>query len=77
MGAVAEGEVFRFAATAGPDRPAPFDLHGMRGFARALVGSVTVRGIFRLATGAEVKGLSGPGVDLVGEGLPVHGLIIR
>ena len=77
MGAVAKGEVFRPTAAAGPDRPVFFDLHGTGSFARALVRAVAVGRVFGLAAGAEAEGLAGLSVDLVGEGLPVHGLIIQ
>ncbi len=77
MGAVAKGEIFGFAATAGPNRAVFFDLHRMGSFSRALMGSVTGRRVFGLSAGAEVEGLSGLGVNLVGEGLPAHGWIIR
>ena len=77
MRAVAEGGIFGFAATAGPDGAVFLDLHGTGGFTGAFVRAVAAGRVFRLPTGAEVEGLSGLGVDLVGEGLPVHRLIIQ
>ena len=77
MGAVAEGEVFGSAAAAGPDGTVLFDLHRAGRLTGTLVGAVAVRRVFGLAAGTEVEGLAGLSVDLVGEGLPGHGLIIR
>ena len=77
MGAVAEGEVFRFAATAGPDGAVFLDLHRTGGLAGALVGAVAVKRVVGLAAGAEIEGLAGLRVDLVGKGLPGHRLIIQ
>ena len=77
MASVAEREVFRLTASAGPDRAVFFHRDCVGSFARALVGTVAVGRIFGLPTGAQVQSLSGLGVDLVGGGLPDHGLIIR
>jgi hypothetical protein len=77
VGAVAEGEVFGFAAAAGPDGAVFFHFYRMRGFAGSFVGAVTVGRILGLATRAKVEGLPGLGVDLVGKGLPAHGIIIQ
>ncbi len=76
MTSVAKGEVFGFAATAGPDRTVFLHLEGVGRLAGSFVGAVTVRRVFRLPAGAEVKGLTGLGVDFVGEGLPAHEMII-
>ena len=75
MGAVAEGEIFGSAAAAGPDGPVFLNLYGAGRLTGALVGAVAVRRVFGLAAGTEVEGLAGLSVDLVGEGLPGHGLI--
>ena len=72
MGAVAEGEIFGFTAAAGPDGSVFLNLYGAGRLTGALVGAVAVRRVFGLAAGAEVEGLAGLSVDLVGEGLPVH-----
>ena len=41
------------------------------------MGAVAEGWILGLSAGAEVEGLTGPGVDFVGEGLPAHRMIIR
>jgi hypothetical protein len=75
--AVAEGGVFCFAATAGPDRPVFFYGNHSGGFARPFVGAVAVGRVLGLATAAKGKGLASDGIDLVGRGLPAHEIIIE
>jgi hypothetical protein len=77
MASVTEGGILGFAAAAGPKRPVFFNLQGMRGLAGAFVGAVAEGWILGLSAGAEVEGLTGLGVDFVGEGLPAHGFIIQ
>ena len=48
MTSVAKGEVFGFAATAGPDGAVFFHFYRMRGLAGSFVGAVTVRRILGL-----------------------------
>ena len=77
MATVAEGEMLGFTAAAGPDGAAFVHFHRTGSFAGALMGSVAKRRVFGLSAETEVEGLAGLSVDLVGEGLPVHGVIIR
>ena len=77
MTAVAEGGVFCFAATTGPDRSVFLYRNHFRSFARPFGGAVAVGWVLDLGAAAESEGLTGFRIDLVGRGLPAYCLIFE